>query len=883
LTPERWAELKDAFQGAVELAPQDRAAYLDKNFTANPALRGELESLLRNHDCAGDLLENPAHLHSEPEEDPRVGRNIGPYFTIAKIGEGGMGAVYRAVRVDDHYLKQVAIKLVRNGFSGSQHISRFKNERQILASLDHPNIARLLDGGALEDGTPYLVMEYIEGVPIDEFCDSHKLNTVDRLKLFLDVCAAVQHAHQNLIIHRDLKPGNILVSPGGTPKLLDFGIAKLLDPELFFQTQDGAATLMKAMTPEYASPEQVKGVAVSTASDVYSLGVILYRLLTGHPPYRVDSTAAMDLVRAISETDPPKPSDVIERIESVQGSAGTTLHLTPESVSSTREGRPAALRKRLSGDIDNIILKALRKEPARRYASVQQFSEDIRRYLTGLPVLARPDTLTYRAGKFVRRNTAAVLGLALLFVTLVGGIVVTIREARIAETQRARAERRFNDVRKLARDLMFGVHDSIQYLPGATPTRKLIVDDALQYLDSLAQESNDDVSLQRELATAYEKVGDVQGWDARSNLGDTAGAEQSYRKCLGIREALVAKDPHDAQARSDLAEALDKLGSITAQMGHHDQALQYSQRSLEIRKILAAAAPNESVAKFNLASSYDQISDMQADAGKLEAAVENTRNSLKIFEDLLAANPHNDRYRRDTSLEHKKIGGIFEAQGKLDHAFAEYQKSLPVDEALAAENPNDGLAQRDLAITYSSLGDVAMKNSDFAGALKLYQHAAAIDDAIAAADPKDAWAKRYLVYNDRQLGDALFKTGDVAGALAAFDKAVRVAESRVQSDNANAAAQSDLAQSYTKLAAVHLAVAMRARRPSGSRRQELVIARSWYQKSMDVWAAMRSKGTLRGLDAPEQEAAIEGFSTCQSALENFGKREDAQLGLPNSK
>ena len=883
MTPERWAELKDAFQAAVELAPAERAAYLDKNFTANPALRGELESLLLNHDRAGDLLENPAHLQSEPQEDTRVGRNIGPYFTIAKIGEGGMGAVYRAVRVDDHYLKQVAIKLVRTGISGRQHITRFKNERQILASLDHPNIARLLDGGALEDGTPYLVMEYIEGVPIDEFCDAHKLNTVERLKLFLDICGAVQHAHQNLIIHRDLKPGNILVTAGGTPKLLDFGIAKLIDPELFFQTQDGAATLMKAMTPEYASPEQVRGVPVSTASDVYSLGVVLYRLLTGHPPYRVDSTAPMELVRAISETDPPKPSDVIARIESVPGSGGTTLQLTPESVSSTREGRPAALRKRLSGDIDNIILKALRKEPARRYSSVEQLSEDIRRYLNGLPVLARPDTLSYRAGKFVRRNTTAVLGVALLFFTLVGGIIVTVREARIAEMQRARAERRFNDVRKLARDLMFGVHDSIQYLPGATPTRKLIVDDALQYLDSLAQESNDDVSLQRELATAYEKVGDVQGWDSRSNLGDTAGAEQSYRKCLAIREALAAKDPKDAQARSDLAEALDKLGSITAQMGHHAEGLRYSERSLEIRKQLAVAAPNDEVTQFNLASSYDQISDMQADAGKLDDAMGNTRNSLKIFEALLAANPHSNRYRRDTSLEHKKIGGIFEAQGKLDQAFTEYQKSLPVDEALATENPNDGLAQRDLAITYSSLGDIAMRNSDFAGALNLYEHAIRIDDAIAAADPKDAWAKRYIVSNNRQLGEALFKTGDVAGALAAFDKAVRVAESRVELDGANAAAQSDLAQSYTNVAAVHLAVSTQAGTPPGSRHQELVIARTWYQKSMDVWSAMRSKGTLRGLDAPEQEAAIEGFSKCQSALEKFGKREDAQLGLPKSR
>src|SRR3954451_17600124 len=313
MTPEQWLRIREGFHAVVDLPSDQRSGYLDR-VCAEPSLRQEVESLLSNHEDAGDLFETPVRPEPHADHDapdPWIGKNIGPYQTISKIGEGGMGAVYRAVRVDDHYLKQVAIKLVRTGLGTGHYLRRFKNERQIMASLDHPNIARLLDGGATEEGLPYLVMEYIERREIDAYCDSNRLNTVDRLKLFCQVCSAVQYAHQNLVIHRDLKPGNILVTATGVPKLLDFGIAKLLDPELFFQTLDPAATMMKAMTPEYASPEQVRGEQISTASDVYSLGVILYRLLTGHAPYKVDANAPLEMIRAISEIQPEKPSVVI--------------------------------------------------------------------------------------------------------------------------------------------------------------------------------------------------------------------------------------------------------------------------------------------------------------------------------------------------------------------------------------------------------------------------------------------------------------------------------------------------------------------------------------------------------------------------------------------
>lgn len=871
MTPEQWLQVREVFHAAIDLPAEQRSVYLDRVCAHEPTLRSEVDSLLNSHEDAGDLLETPAHFHSNfeaEEHDPWVGKNIGPYQTISRIGQGGMGAVYRAVRVDDHYLKQVAIKLVRTGLGTGHYLRRFKNERQIMANLDHPNIARLLDGGATEQGLPYLVMEYIEGEEIDKYCDSHRLDTIQRLKIFQRVCSAVQYAHQNLVVHRDLKPGNILVMADGTPKLLDFGIAKLLDPELFFQTADPVGTVLRAMTPEYASPEQVRGEGITTATDVYSLGVILYRLLTGHAPYMLDSRDPLKSMHTISETEPERPSTVIERVEEVLVNGEVQL-VTPERLCEARNERHSLLRRRLAGDLDNIVLKALRKEPGRRYASAEQLSEDIQRYLEGLPVLARSDTFGYRTGKFIQRNKAGVGAASVVFATLLVGLFFTVREARIAEAQRARAERRFNDVRKLARDLMLDVHDSIQYLPGATPARKLIIQDALEYLDSLAKESSGDPSLQRELATAYEKVGDVQGWDVRSNLGDTAGALQSFRKSLAIRQALAHDRPNDSQARSDLAEGYTKVGDVLLQTGDKIEALKNLDQALEIRKQLAAAAPGDKGAQLNLAIAYDGIANALADQNQLDLSLENTRQSLTIFAALLAADPADRRYRRNVALEQKKVGGIYEATGKLNAALEEYQKALPVDEALAAENPNDALAQRDLAIDYANVGDILLKTGNTPGALKRYRQAIEIDERLAKADPKDAWARRYLAYNYNRLGDALIKTADERAALSAYKKALELAELRANSDTSNAAAREDLADSYAKSAAAYFFLGSNSQASTYTKKKRLLEARSLYQKSLELWQGMRDRGVLSGLHSDEPEKIAREISRCQSALDQL--------------
>src|SRR6267378_5734291 len=549
MNAERWQRVKQLLEEAIALDAVERSSFLDRACDTDAGLRREVDSLLSSHEKAGTgFLKTPmVDLKVAVAAAPaRTGLRIGVYQIVEQIGHGGMGEVYRSVRADGQYTKEVAIKLVRGGFDSEFVQERFRNERQILASLDHPNIARLLDGGTTEDRVPYLVMELIKGTRIDSYCDEHKLSITERLQLFRQACAAVQYAHQRLVIHRDIKPSNILVTKEGVPKLLDFGIAKILDPA-------GAAaetTIARPMTPEYASPEQIRGEPITTASDVYSLGVVLYQLLTGRSPYPGETRSAHELVRAVCDTEPGRPSTAVLKSQTVR--TGDQVEQVPaDQISSSREGSPAKLHRRLAGDLDNILLMALRKEPQRRYPSVEQFAEDIRRHLEALPVMAAKGSWRYRAQKFVTRHKASVAATAVALIALVVGVGLTVREARIARQQaeiakaeRGRAEKRFNDVRKLANSLIFEIHDSIQGLPGATPSRKLLLDRAVEYLDKLSQDASGDVDLQRELAWGYQRLAAVQGDTSQSNLGQVGAATASNRKALEMFETVAKMNPH---------------------------------------------------------------------------------------------------------------------------------------------------------------------------------------------------------------------------------------------------------------------------------------------------------------------------------------------------
>jgi serine/threonine protein kinase len=420
MSPERYHQIRNVFETTLAQPAETRPAFLDQACENDPDLRHEVERLLAAQAQVEGFIEQPALLAQPPGEEqsppaPIEGRRLGAYALVRELGQGGMGTVYLAQRADEAFHKQVAIKVVRPGLGSREILHRFEQEREILAGLDHPHIARLLDGGSTEDGLPYFVMEYIEGTPIDQYCDQHKLSISERLHLFEQVCAAVEYAHQHLVVHRDLKPGNILVTQEGTVKLLDFGIAKLLRAPGSETTLLETRTGLHVMTPEYASPEQVKGEPITTATDVYALGVVLYELLTGHRPYRLKSRLLHEIARVICEEEPTRPSTVITQSEELDRAGTAAPPVTPQSVSQVRQTTPVGLKWSLLGDLDSVVMKSLQKEPARRYASAETLREDLQRYRQGLPVLARTGLWGAWTSKLVR-HTPVGLAIALFLV-----------------------------------------------------------------------------------------------------------------------------------------------------------------------------------------------------------------------------------------------------------------------------------------------------------------------------------------------------------------------------------------------------------------------------------------------------------------------------------
>ncbi len=760
MTPEELDKIAEILERALELEPARRKLFLDDACGENQELRREVESLVASHEQAGSSFLNastPA-TRENSARTIRTGSKIGAYDIHEEIGHGGMGEVFAASRADGQYEKKVAIKLVRSGHNTDFINERFLNERQILASLDHPNISRLLDGGTTSDGVPYLVMELVEGVPIDAYCDTRKLSVTERLQLFRQVCAAVQYAHQRLVIHRDIKPGNILVTADGTPKLLDFGIAKILDAGGSAET-----TLMRPMTPEYASPEQIRGDSISTSTDVYSLGVVLYQLLTGRSPYRVATRTPAKLAEAITHDEPERPSTSVQRTETNRAN-GNSKEPTPETVSGTREATPLRLQKRLRGDLDFILLKALRKEPAQRYSSVEQFSEDIRRHLEGVPVTARKGTWSYRSGKFVRRHKASVVAAALVFVTLLAAVIVTLREARIAQS-------RFNDVRKLANSLIFEIHDSMLDLPGATKARKLIMQRSLEYLDSLAKESGNDPGLLRELATAYARIGVLQGNAGDANLGDTKSALASLQKAVALRESLVRLNPKNSKDQVELGTVyLDYCEFQHGTAGNTASSYELCKKSVAILDRELASSPRDFRTLAQLARGYFDLGSMEIGEGSmgsvgnvskgvvsLQRALEMTQRALQLSPDNVALHGH------EASLA-AVLGDAELKLGNRPEAAAYYLHGMEILQALSAKGDNFR-AMSNMAILLTKSADIYLVNGNDAEALARYRKALEIDDQLAARDPQNELAQREVSVDNAVLGHGLQQTGHPSESL----------------------------------------------------------------------------------------------------------------------
>ncbi len=542
MKPAGWNQVKDLFDQALRVPPAERDSFL-RSHTEDSVILAETRSLLAVYEESPDFLEGAAPEMESAGNQPLAGLRLGAWRLTREIGRGGMGVVWEAERADREYQQRAAIKLLPAGLLADSGIARFREERQILARLNHPGIARLLDGGTAPDGSPYLVMEYVEGEGLEEWAARTAPSLRERIGLFLYVCAAVDCAHRHLVIHRDLKPANILVTPEGRAKLLDFGIAKLLDA----QGSSGAAATARLLTPECASPEQIRGEAAGIGSDIYSLGVLLYRLLSGRSPYGAGREDPLEMMRAICEQEPPPPSAV--------------------AVRNARE---------LRGELDAVILKALRKNSEERYASVRLLADDLTAWLERRPVTAHNPPWWRRWLRHIRRHKLGTVAVAAVVISILGGSGLALRYARDAESERRLAETRFNQVRRLAHSVVFELHDAIQDLPGSTRTRQLLVERALQYLRDLEASGPASRELRLELAAAYARIGSVQWSTSGAHLGNTRGAIESGTRARLLALAVLRTNPNDSQAEAILADADEQLYGLADWQGQLKMILKLS-------------------------------------------------------------------------------------------------------------------------------------------------------------------------------------------------------------------------------------------------------------------------------------------------------------------
>ncbi|HEY7504284.1 MAG TPA: protein kinase [Gemmatimonadales bacterium] len=867
MTSERFQRCEELFHAAVALPDEQRAVFLQQRCADDPDLRAEVERLLAAHTRAGDFISSPAIASSRTwsgADESWVGRLVGPYRVNREIGRGGMGAVYLAERADGQYRHRVALKVIKRGMDTEQVLARFRAERQILASLDHPNIARLLDGGSTEQGVPFFAMEYIEGEPIDAWCTGRELSVEDRLRLFLQVCGAVTYAHQNLVVHRDIKPLNILVTADGTPKLLDFGIAKVLHEGADEMTS--TVTGMRLLTPEYASPEQVEGRHATTVSDVYALGVVLYELLTGRSPYRTRSRAPLDLVEAVRTTDPERPSAV---------------------------GGTEKLRRRLRGDLDTILLTALRKEPSRRYQSVEQFAGDLRRHLEGLPVRARPDTFRYRAGKFIRRNRVPVAAAALLALALLGGTAATAYQAQQARVAQAVAERRFADVRKLANSLLFDYHDAIRNLRGARPVRERMVRDALGYLDVLAGESREDPSLQRELAGAYQRIGDLQGGEP-SSLGDTEGAVRSYTKALGILETLIRADSGNALLHREAARTALSLGRVVWERGDVPGGLTHARRARALLDPLVLGSPTDTDLRLDLSAANNLLGQIFLEEGKIADALEYHSADLRQFE----AAPESVRklpgVRYAISVTNGYLADAQAESGDLAGALESHRRSRTLRRQLSAEFPENE--------TYANAASSARYyEATMLGRLGRWEEALVLHRENESENPRGSFVCRvgealaalgrhqeaipyFITALERHERELRADTSNLFHRLAIIEDLGRVCRSSAILGRADAAAvcrrtgtfgdrivveashvfpRAIIATAWTDMGRAYDTLAGRHSIPEADRRNYRFAAVERYRKSHEIWKDLETRGLVSPVDTGLVTASARDLAQAQ--------------------
>jgi tetratricopeptide (TPR) repeat protein len=795
--------------------------------------------LLKGHESTTETIRlDRVNLGAVGSSSGREDLRVGPYRVVGELGRGAMGIVYRAFRDDQGFVREVALKLVGPGGAPEELLRRFRAERQILARLEHPNVAALFDGGTSDEGQPYLAMELVAGQALDAYCARRQATLRERVGLFRVVCEAVHYLHQNLVIHRDLKPANILVTEDGVPKILDFGIAKLLaeDPSGEPQT----ATLFAAMTPDYASPEQVSGQPITTGSDVYSLGVLLYELVSGRRPYELASRAPEEVLRAVCHTEPRRPSEV----------------------------RPGS---GLEGDLDTIVQKAMHKDPARRYGSAHDLAEDLKRHLEGRPVLARGDAFGYRLGRFVRSHRAIALGAPALLLTLALGFVAASREARRAEVNRQRAEKRFEDARRLANALVFEVHGQIETLPGATAARALLLKRASEHLDALAVDAPSHPELGEELATAYEKLADVQGNPGAANLGDAAAALASDHKALALRQALAAAHPRDLDRQDHLAASL-----ISLSYGEPDPAtsLRFARQAEALAERLRELRPEAPGAKRRLAMAHYAVAARLANDGDLPGAAASYEAAAALFEAIHRADAASAIASRDLALSEKRLAGILAVQGDARGALARSRRAVALDEAVVAARPGSAAALRDLSVSLVDLGEGLATTGDPRGAVAALERARDIRDRLRTADADNDLARRDLVSVLTRLGNAQVKIRDLQAARRSLEAAQTLLTKHADSDGSAASLAEARARLLEAEGTLSLALAawqetVRLRRV---KLQDSVGAYAWLARvdlaeaSLGLGLALEGAARRAGAAAARQGLWREAGSTYEEGL-----------------
>jgi len=705
--------------------------------------------------------------------DNQEGRTIGVWRLVRRVGAGGMGEVYLAERAEGGFEQRSAVKMLHRSMESEAARQRFLQERQILARLDHPGVARLLDGGISNEGQPYLVLEYVEGLTLDEYCEQQGLGLRARLELFRQVCAAVAFAHSNLIIHRDLKPANVLVAASGKAKLLDFGIAKLLDEPLQGELTSATQVLL---TPRYASPEQISGGVVSTGSDVYALGVMLYELVARRSPYQSTERTAAEWFRAVREEEPKPPSE-------------TSLY---------------PWQRQLAGDLDAIIIKALEKDPERRYASVEKLDADLARHLAGQPVEARPLTALYRVERFVSRHRAAVMAAVLIVTALVAGLSVALWQAGIARREREVAERRFEQVRSLARLALFDLYDVVRDLPGGTQAQRLLITRSLDHYQRLTREAGGDPELLAEVAEGYARLGDLQGNPFTPNLGDSAEALETYRRGLALLDP-AAGPGEPARAVMARAALLRKQGEVLAAAGEGERGVKYLSQALEL---LDSLSGRHWPALEERCSTLGTLSDFLGGLSTgvtldYEGTLVRAEQCRRCWEDLAAREdlpePTRRRAARGVIIGEGKLGTLATAQGRLEEGrqFIESARkrlaAVPGDEAQT-------VTVRRLQLW------LAQEHAEVLRALNRHREALEVSEsgleaarALLASDPRNIQFEVSLVMNLYAAGLAARDFGDRSAARRYLDESLSRQEALARSDASNRSHQGRLEEIRTAM------------------------------------------------------------------------------------